>query len=957
MSTDNEHPKSSLNIASGHSDEERRFRAMASIAFRGDLGFSEKILQFLEMGRAEFAADFGVLARVDGDTFRVEHAVAASGQAPIGFECDVRQTLCHETLNASEALAVEAVGASEYRAHPAYIAHKPEAYIGATVWVYGRKYGTLCFSSRTPRTRPFTEADREYVRLMALWAGSDLERVMLQEELETRVEERSRALAATARREKLLREIGLHIRNTVAAHDIEDHAAQLLGAALSADRCFFVHFDLSRDYMRIGSDWRRHDLPSAAGEYKPSAFALPSKSLLASHGSQVLNDVDDLEWSAATITMLATFRMRAVVNVPLFRDGELETVLCVAMECPRAWTQDEIGLVEAVAAQTRSAIESAAIIERERRIATTLQDALLPPLPDKAPGMEIGHAYRPALSEANVGGDSYAVYPINAHTYALVVGDVSGKGLAAASHVAALQNILRYALCSSRSLSEAITQMNSVVIEHSLVVGFATLFVGLYDSEKLTLTYCSCGHEPPLIVAASEMEPLQTTGPPLGVMEGVVYKEQTVSLAVGDTIFIYTDGLSEAGPDRHTLLGSNGLAEIVRRRANEMPISDLPGEVMSDVVAFANGRLQDDACIIAAKLVGVAEETGSGDDGEMRTATEASLSASSPLGERLRATPLEEQFRLLVAGVTEYAIFLLDLTGHIVTWNKGAEMLKGYSASEIVGKHFSIFYQPEDVQRGHPQEELAIAAAVGRYEEEGWRVRKDGTQFWANVLITALYDDSGNLYGYGKITRDFTDRRAAEEARLQTMRDHITQSFLRDILYSVTEGRLRYCEDAAQLPDRLPCRVDEFSFVRSGLADMRRYITTTATAAGFSDQRTNDIITAASEAAMNAVVHAMNARCSIRASDNTIQVWIEDSGAGIELAKLHRATLERGFTTEGSLGHGFWLILNTCDRLWLHSTQHGTTVVVEVDKRVPEPEWMTNPRDVSGYFDAPVEVA
>ena len=123
----------------------------------------------------------------------------------------------------------------------------------------------------------------------------------------------------------------------------------------------------------------------------------------------------------------------------------------------------------------------------------------------------------------------------------------------------------------------------------------------------------------------------------------------------------------------------------------------------------------------------------------------------------------EERFRLLVESVQDYAIFMLDPGGHVATWNAGAQRLKGYAASEILGKHFSTFYDPETVATGHPDDELAIASDEGRYEEEGWRIRKDGSRFWANVVITALRDQSGELTGFAKVTRDMTERREAEE--------------------------------------------------------------------------------------------------------------------------------------------------------------------------------------------------
>jgi PAS domain S-box-containing protein len=129
--------------------------------------------------------------------------------------------------------------------------------------------------------------------------------------------------------------------------------------------------------------------------------------------------------------------------------------------------------------------------------------------------------------------------------------------------------------------------------------------------------------------------------------------------------------------------------------------------------------------------------------------------------EKLRLS--EERFRLIVESVKDYAIFMLDPQGRVATWNAGAERLKGYRADEIIGQHFSRFYPQEAVDRGWPDEELRRAAAEGRFEDEGWRVHKDGTTFWANVVITALRDRSGTLLGFAKVTRDLTERRQAEE--------------------------------------------------------------------------------------------------------------------------------------------------------------------------------------------------
>ena len=130
----------------------------------------------------------------------------------------------------------------------------------------------------------------------------------------------------------------------------------------------------------------------------------------------------------------------------------------------------------------------------------------------------------------------------------------------------------------------------------------------------------------------------------------------------------------------------------------------------------------------------------------------------------------EHRFRLLVQGVTDYAIFMLDPTGVVTNWNAGAERIKGYSSSEIIGKHFSVFYPEEDRRAGRPDRALRHARKTGRFEGEGWRVRRDGTRFWANAIIDAIHDETGALVGFAKVTRDLTERREMEEQLRQALK-------------------------------------------------------------------------------------------------------------------------------------------------------------------------------------------
>jgi PAS domain S-box-containing protein len=146
-------------------------------------------------------------------------------------------------------------------------------------------------------------------------------------------------------------------------------------------------------------------------------------------------------------------------------------------------------------------------------------------------------------------------------------------------------------------------------------------------------------------------------------------------------------------------------------------------------------------------------------------ATQETGPESSVAAQRGRSAATEELFRLLVESVRDYAIFMLDAKGRIVTWNTGAERVNGYRAGEIMGRHFSTFYPTEDVTAGKCEMELEVAARDGRFEDEGWRVRKDGSLFWANVVISAARNEHGELVGFSKVTRDLTERKRAEEER------------------------------------------------------------------------------------------------------------------------------------------------------------------------------------------------
>ncbi len=184
---------------------------------------------------------------------------------------------------------------------------------------------------------------------------------------------------------------------------------------------------------------------------------------------------------------------------------------------------------------------------------------------------------------------------------------------------------------------------------------------------------------------------------------------------------------------------------------------------------------------------------------EGRSGVRASLSdeAISPH----RPLDATDAFQLLVEGATEYAVFALSPDGVVSTWNKGAERMKGYQADEIIGKHFSVFYPTEERQAAVPDRELADAMADGLVSVQGWRVRQDGSRFWANVTITPLWDGAGHLRGFAKLTRDETDRHSTEQLRDQLTRRRRAGAYRLDARRHHGPAALRHGTSPRQCPE------------------------------------------------------------------------------------------------------------------------------------------------------------
>ena len=253
-----------------------------------------------------------------------------------------------------------------------------------------------------------------------------------------------------------------------------------------------------------------------------------------------------------------------------------------------------------------------------------------------------------------------------------------------------------------------------------------------------------------------------------------------------------------------------------------------------------------------------------------------------------RLAQSEERFRLIVSNVKDYAILMLDQEGRVVSWNEGAERIKGYRAEEIIGQHFARFYSAEDVSNGKPALELEEAKRNGRFEDEGWRVRKDGSRFLANVVITALRDETGQLRGFGKITRDITERRKYEEDLLKKVRQlkHSSDE-LRQFAYVAShdlQEPLRMVASYTQLlakryQGRLDSDADEFiAYAVDGCNRMQRLV--------------EDLLVY-SRAANNAVVpQEISSENALREALTNLRATIKESGAVVTHDSLPTVTAD-----------------------------------------------------------------
>jgi serine phosphatase RsbU (regulator of sigma subunit) len=496
----------------------------------------------------------------------------------------------------------------------------------------GRVFGGLHFSIHDART--FTEADRTFMTDLARQCALAVDRALLLEEAQSarREADRAREGAEAARqRMEFLAEASALLSSSLDYATTLDRMAHLVVPHLcdwctvqmpGPDGVYIEHVAVAHvdpEKEEWGRELNRR-YPTRADA--PSGIA----NVLRTGEPVFMPDIPDEALAASArddehLRLVRQVGFRSAVAVPLIARGRTLGVLLLVTtdESGRRLNTDDAAFARELAGRAAIAVDNARLfqeaqaaeqevrhlLDREHRIAERLQEALYPRLPAQVPGLSMKEYYQPALDEASIGGDFFDVYAVEDGCYALVVADLSGKGLAAAAQVATVRHMLRTLLYDRRNtVAEALIQLNTLLVDHDLIEGFATLYVAVYDAAGRTLTYASCGQEPALIrrEATGEVVELGPTGPVLGGFSDAHFTEKTVALETGDVIAIFTDGLTEAGASRKELLGIAGITDVLHESvAAGATASQITARLIAGVKTLATpAGIRDDVCLLVA---------------------------------------------------------------------------------------------------------------------------------------------------------------------------------------------------------------------------------------------------------------------------------------------------------------------------------------------------------------------
>ncbi len=465
--------------------------------------------------------------------------------------------------------------------------HRDLRYVSMAIDFRKRRVGALTFAFR--ETRSFTEDEMGLFHAVARILGQTIESSRL---LDAEKESRCRA-TAELEISSLLLEAAERLSHALELEEVCDALAEVLEGLTGRSRVVVALHQPRRNRMVVTA--ARNTRKTRRGE---SEELEGRAAALADGRHKIVKPMEDLppeqlalaEAEDALLALLVPLRAhdRFLGFATMDEPGE-----------DRPFTDREIRLAESVASQAAVLIENARVYEAEHRIAETLQESLLL-MPDRVPGVRFGTLYRSATAAARVGGDFYDVFETGGHTVALLVGDVSGKGLDAASVTALARNAVRIYGSEGLRPSEVMSRTSDVLRRFTSPETFVTAFFGVLDMRTGALTYVSAGHPEGMIVGAGGyVATLPGESPVLGAFEDVEFAERVTMVAPTDTILIYTDGVTEARGGRE-LYGSERLSALLEGVGDADPLT-LPAKVFAAIEAFAEGRLRDDVAMLAVR--------------------------------------------------------------------------------------------------------------------------------------------------------------------------------------------------------------------------------------------------------------------------------------------------------------------------------------------------------------------
>jgi len=403
--------------------------------------------------------------------------------------------------------------------------------------------------------------------------------------------------------------------------------------------------------------------------------------------------------------------------------------------------------------------------------------------------------------------------------------------------------------------------------------------------------------------------------------------------------FLYINNTAE----RNTGIPASAFLGKTFRELGGLPEPNIVQWEQALAVAFATGRQGriEYHFPVPERGIGFFEciltpDVGSSGEVESVVTVTRDLTERKQVEDRLRVS--EERLRLAVDGA-DIGTWHWDIPADEQVWSERCKAMFGLPAGVPVSyEAYQARLHPDDRETAR----LRVARAIEErtpVESEYRVVWPDGTVHWVYAKGQPYYDAQGRPLRFEGIVQSIDARKQSEQAIREAAERQ--RQFLRDVLLSVTDGKLHLCHTTSDLPPPLaPCGETITLSLSGGIRELRGQAQEAARERGFADTRGHDLVIAVSETAMNAVVHAGGGRGRVCSRAETVQVWVEDEGEGIDVAHLPRAALEKGYTTAGTLGHGMKMVLHTADRVWLLTTPSGTTVVIEQDRIAPGPEWL-----------------